>query len=95
MFMQTNGPTYQVPTGRRDGLVSNISLADDMPDVSDSIQLLTAKFLNKGLTEKDLVLLSGTLSLFLSLSSTNTHTNKQAHAYLSCRVGEISWLLKR
>lgn len=91
MFMQTNGPTYQVPTGRRDGLVSNISLADDMPDVSDSIQLLKAKFLNKGLTEKDLVLLSGTLSLFLSLSS----TNKQAHAYLSCRVGEISWLLKR
>ncbi|XP_047180361.1 peroxidase 43 isoform X1 [Vigna umbellata] len=54
-----NGPTYEVPTGRRDGLVSNVSLADDMPDVSDSIELLKTKFLNKGLTVKDLVLLSG------------------------------------
>ncbi|KAF3434955.1 hypothetical protein FNV43_RR22042 [Rhamnella rubrinervis] len=53
-----NGPSYEVPTGRRDGVVSNISLADDMPDISDSIQQLKAKFLNKGLTEKDLVLLS-------------------------------------
>ncbi|KAK7331680.1 hypothetical protein VNO80_28417 [Phaseolus coccineus] len=58
-IVMANGPTYQVPTGRRDGLVSNISLADDMPDVSDSIELLKTKFLNKGLTVKDLVLLSG------------------------------------
>ncbi|GLT77166.1 hypothetical protein SLA2020_487770 [Shorea laevis] len=54
-----NGPGFQVPTGRRDGRVSNISLAVDMPDVSDTIQQLKAKFLQKGLTEKDLVLLSG------------------------------------
>ncbi|XP_015943171.2 peroxidase 43 [Arachis duranensis] len=54
----TNGPTYQVPTGRRDGFVSNFSLADEMPQVTDSIQILKAKFLNKGLTHKDLVLLS-------------------------------------
>ncbi|KAK7328209.1 hypothetical protein VNO77_22311 [Canavalia gladiata] len=58
VFM-ANGPAYQVPTGRRDGLVSNVSLAGDMPDVSDSIQLLKAKFLKKGLSVKDLVLLSG------------------------------------
>ncbi|RDX62852.1 Peroxidase 43 [Mucuna pruriens] len=58
-IVMANGPSYQVPTGRRDGLVSNLSLADDMPDVSDSIQLLKTKFLNKGLTVKDLVLLSG------------------------------------
>ncbi|XP_061364592.1 peroxidase 43 [Gastrolobium bilobum] len=57
-IIMANGPGYQVPTGRRDGLVSDLSLARDMPDVSDSIQLLKAKFLNKGLTEKDLVLLS-------------------------------------
>ncbi|XP_020221464.1 peroxidase 43 [Cajanus cajan] len=58
-IVMANGPSYQVPTGRRDGLVSNVSLADDMPDVSDSIQLLKTKFMNKGLTVKDLVLLSG------------------------------------
>ncbi|CAI8591467.1 unnamed protein product [Vicia faba] len=52
------GPWYMVPTGRRDGFVSNKSLADDMPDVSDSIQQLKTKFRNKGLTDKDLVLLS-------------------------------------
>ncbi|XP_027339235.1 peroxidase 43 [Abrus precatorius] len=56
--VMANGPGYQVPTGRRDGLVSNVSFAGDMPDVSNSIQLLKVKFLNKGLTVKDLVLLS-------------------------------------
>ncbi|KAI4299051.1 hypothetical protein L6164_032547 [Bauhinia variegata] len=56
-IVMADGPSYEVPTGRRDGLVSNISLADNMPDVSDSIQQLKAKFLNRGLTEKDLVLL--------------------------------------
>lgn len=77
--MQANGPAYQVPTGRRDGLVSNLSLADDMPDVSDSIELLKTKFLNKGLSVKDLVLLSGTLSL------SHTHrTQTKAHTSLSC-----------
>ncbi|CAL0309525.1 unnamed protein product [Lupinus luteus] len=58
-IVMANGPMYQVPTGRRDGLVSNLTLANAMPDVSDSIGLLSAKFLNKGLTQKDLVLLSG------------------------------------
>ncbi|KAL5096394.1 hypothetical protein RYX36_000721 [Vicia faba] len=57
IFM-ANGPWYKVPTGRRDGFVSNRSLADDMPDVSDSIHQLKTKFMNKGLTDKDLVLLS-------------------------------------
>ncbi|KAH1122790.1 hypothetical protein J1N35_005950 [Gossypium stocksii] len=53
-----NGPSYEVPTGRRDGRVSDVSLAANMPDVSDSIRQLKAKFLQKGLSEKDLVLLS-------------------------------------
>lgn len=64
--LQANGPSYEVPTGRRDGVVSNISLADGMPDINDSTKKLKAKFLNKGLTEKDLVLLSGILSLCFS-----------------------------
>ncbi|XP_031248713.1 peroxidase 43-like [Pistacia vera] len=55
----SNGPSYQVPTGRRDGHVSNISLADEMPDISDSIHQLKTKFLQKGLSDKDLVLLTG------------------------------------
>ncbi|KAI3453558.1 hypothetical protein Pfo_010221 [Paulownia fortunei] len=52
------GPWYEAETGRRDGMVSNIRLADNLPDVGDSIQKLKAKFFEKGLTEKDLVLLS-------------------------------------
>ncbi|TYH18751.1 hypothetical protein E1A91_A05G293800v1 [Gossypium mustelinum] len=32
-----NGPSYEVPTGRRDGRVSDVSLAANMLDVSDSI----------------------------------------------------------
>ncbi|XP_060167809.1 peroxidase 43 [Lycium barbarum] len=53
-----NGPSYEVETGRRDGVISNLSLANDMPEVSDSIQILKAKFLQKGLNGKDLVVLS-------------------------------------
>ncbi|XAR53084.1 Peroxidase [Bertholletia excelsa] len=53
-----HGPAYDVPTGRRDGRASVVSAADDMPDVSDSIQQLKAKFLQKGLSAKDLVLLT-------------------------------------
>ncbi|CAI9103959.1 OLC1v1002558C1 [Oldenlandia corymbosa var. corymbosa] len=54
----SNGPSYEVETGRRDGLVSEVSLADDMPDVDDSIDVLKTKFRKKGLTDKDLVVLS-------------------------------------
>lgn len=46
-------------TGRRDGLVSNVELAGNMPEVGDNIQILKAKFFEKGLSEKDLVVLSG------------------------------------
>ncbi|KAI7730363.1 hypothetical protein M8C21_018574 [Ambrosia artemisiifolia] len=54
----SHGPVYQVETGRKDGLVSNIDLASRMPDVTDSIQLLKQKFIEKGLNDKDLVILS-------------------------------------
>ncbi|KAL6515466.1 hypothetical protein OROHE_018500 [Orobanche hederae] len=53
------GPIYKVETGRRDGRISNPLLAKDMPDVNDSIDTLKSKFRNKGLSEKELVLLSG------------------------------------
>nr|KJB19210.1 hypothetical protein B456_003G088700 [Gossypium raimondii] len=54
-----NGPFYDVPTGRRDGRVSKMSLAANLPDVDDSINVLKSKFKEKGLSDKDLVLLSG------------------------------------
>lgn len=63
--LEAGGPSYEVPTGRIDGVVSNLSLAGDMPDVSDSIQQLKAKFRRKGLSEKDLVTLSGMHSTVL------------------------------
>ncbi|KAF8405846.1 hypothetical protein HHK36_007923 [Tetracentron sinense] len=66
----TNGPVYQIPTGRRDGRISNISLAADMPDVTDSIQVLKAKFVQKGLSDKDLVLLSGLVKAAHSIGTT-------------------------
>ncbi|XP_073152366.1 peroxidase 43-like [Henckelia pumila] len=67
------GPSYEVETGRRDGMVSDTKMADNMPDVSDSIQKLKHKFLEKGLTEKDLVILSaahtiGTTACFFMTS---------------------------
>ncbi|KAL0357111.1 UNVERIFIED_CONTAM: Peroxidase 43 [Sesamum calycinum] len=52
------GPRYEVETGRRDGVVSDVRLADGMPDVADSIHKLRAKFSQKGLSDKDLVLLT-------------------------------------
>lgn len=67
VFEQSGGPSYQVETGRKDGLVSNINLADRMPDVKDSIQLLKQKFIEKGLNDKDLVVLSG--NVYLSIHS--------------------------
>ncbi|EOY16600.1 hypothetical protein QUC31_001117 [Theobroma cacao] len=53
------GPFYDVPTGRRDGRLSRMSLAENLPDVDDSIHVLKSKFRAKGLSDKDLVLLSG------------------------------------
>lgn len=55
----SQGPFYEVPTGRRDGRVSNISDAANMPQVHDPVAVLKAKFADKGLSEKDLVVLSG------------------------------------
>ncbi|KAK6938322.1 Exostosin, GT47 domain [Dillenia turbinata] len=69
----SHGPFYEVPTGRRDGLISNISHADGFPSVDDSIKLLVSKFVEKGLTDKELVVLAagahtiGTTACFFML----------------------------
>nr|ACM17578.1 peroxidase [Oryza meyeriana var. granulata] len=54
----TGGPSFDVPTGRRDGKSSNLRDADVLPDVKDSIEVLRSKFAANGLDDKDLVLLS-------------------------------------
>ncbi|KAL5667157.1 hypothetical protein ACJX0J_019378, partial [Zea mays] len=54
----TGGPSFDVPTGRLDGKVSNLRDADALPDVHDGIDALRSKFRANGLDEKDLVLLT-------------------------------------
>ncbi|XP_047306502.1 peroxidase 43-like [Impatiens glandulifera] len=63
LFLSKFGVRYDVPTGRRDGLVSNISLAGIMPEVDESIESIKSKFISKGFTAKELVILSGAHSI--------------------------------
>jgi peroxidase len=55
---QTGGPSFDVPTGRRDGLASNLRDADVLPDAADSISVLRSRFAAAGLDDRDLVLLT-------------------------------------
>ena len=58
-FLQ-GGPFWQVPTGRRDGVISNLVEArNQIPAPFDNFTTLQTKFANQGLDQKDLVLLSG------------------------------------
>lgn len=62
--MQTGGPEYQVPGGRRDG---NISLASEtftnLPGPSLVVAQLTQSFADKGLSQDEMVTLSGNFSV--------------------------------
>ncbi|KAE9456182.1 hypothetical protein C3L33_11919, partial [Rhododendron williamsianum] len=54
------GPFWRVPTGRRDGLISNATEAlNNIPAPTSNFSTLQTDFANKGLDLKDLVLLSG------------------------------------
>ncbi|KAG0463238.1 hypothetical protein HPP92_021714 [Vanilla planifolia] len=54
------GPTWQVETGRKDGLMANKSAAEsNIPAPTSGLSALTQKFRNVGLTQKDMVVLSG------------------------------------
>lgn len=60
--LQTGGPYWSVPLGRRDGTTASESAANEqIPGPSDSLQNITARFTSKGLNSKDVVVLSGTL----------------------------------
>lgn len=63
MLMQSGGARYEIPTGRRDGIVSEASNVN-LPTRSISVSNAIAAFANKGLNTTDVVLLLGT---YLSL----------------------------
>ncbi|CAI0439308.1 unnamed protein product [Linum tenue] len=55
-----NGPTWAVPTGRRDGTVSRAQDAlDNLPGPSDSVESQIQKFTDRNLSVQDLVTLTG------------------------------------
>ncbi|KAL4280057.1 hypothetical protein GQ457_03G011180 [Hibiscus cannabinus] len=54
------GPFWQVPTGRRDGVISNVTEANNnIPSPFNNFTTLLSLFNNQGLNTTDLVLLSG------------------------------------
>uniref|UniRef100_A0A5B7BAS9 Peroxidase n=1 Tax=Davidia involucrata TaxID=16924 RepID=A0A5B7BAS9_DAVIN len=55
----SNGPSWAVPTGRRDGRVSSSSEPSNLPSPLDSIAVQRQKFSAKGLDDHDLVTLVG------------------------------------
>ncbi|KAK9286660.1 hypothetical protein L1049_015060 [Liquidambar formosana] len=55
----TGGPSWQVPTGRRDGRISLESDTANLPGFGDSIEMQKQKFSDKGLNTQDLVTLVG------------------------------------
>ncbi|XP_022144860.1 peroxidase 25-like [Momordica charantia] len=55
----SGGPSWSVPTGRRDGRVSISSQAEDLPSPFEPIDVHIQKFAEKGLDEEDLVTLVG------------------------------------
>ncbi|CAA6658810.1 unnamed protein product [Spirodela intermedia] len=58
----TGGPSWGVPTGRRDGTVSSASDVD-LPSFTDSVDSQKLQFSQRGLTTKDLVTLVGAHTL--------------------------------
>lgn len=55
----SDGPRWEVPTGRRDGRISSSSQASNLPSPLDSIAVQRKKFTDKGLNDHDLVTLVG------------------------------------
>lgn len=63
----TGGPFWRVPTGRRDGRISNATEAlNNIPPPSSNLSSLQTFFSSKGLDLKDLVVLSGAHTIGVS-----------------------------
>ncbi|KAL5697428.1 peroxidase [Ranunculus cassubicifolius] len=70
----TGGPSWNVPTGRRDGNVSSfIEALTNIPRPTSNFTTLLSEWINKGLTLKDLVLLSGAHTIGVAHCSTITN----------------------
>ncbi|CAK7334153.1 unnamed protein product [Dovyalis caffra] len=66
-IVATGGPSWRVPTGRRDGLISKFSEAmSNIPPPSSNFTSLQTVFSNQGLDLKDLVVLSGAHTIGLA-----------------------------
>ncbi|CAL1393862.1 unnamed protein product [Linum trigynum] len=73
-IVATGGPSWKVPTGRRDGLISRSSEAlNNLPPPFGNITTLRTMFANKGLDLTDLVLLSGAHTIGLAHCSSFTN----------------------
>lgn len=60
--MQAGGPTYKVELGRRDGRISTIaSVQHKLPHPEFNLNELENMFSSHGLTQTDMVALSGNL----------------------------------
>lgn len=58
--VQSGGPRWRVPLGRRDGTTANLTGADNnLPSPRDNLTTLQQKFAAVGLDVTDLVALSG------------------------------------
>ncbi|KAL5562929.1 hypothetical protein UlMin_032676 [Ulmus minor] len=55
----SNGASWAVPTGRRDGRISLVSEVSSLPGFTDSVDVQKQKFAAKGLNAQDLVTLVG------------------------------------
>ncbi|XP_047342522.1 peroxidase 3 [Impatiens glandulifera] len=69
----TGGPSWKVPTGRRDGSISNAAeVMLDIPSFFDNLTTLRADFNRRGLDDKDLVVLSGAHTIGIAHCSSFT-----------------------
>jgi len=69
--MQVGGPSWTVKLGRRDSTKASKSLANtDLPLFTDDLTTLISRFDKKNLTPKDMVALSGKISLLVHLFQT-------------------------
>lgn len=62
--MQVGGPSWTVKLGRRDSTTASQEQAfADLPKFTDSLDVLIQSFRNKGLSARDMVVLSGKTDL--------------------------------
>lgn len=69
LFWQAGGPTYKVELGRRDGLISMASRVEgNIPPPTFDLDQLNTLFFSKGLSQIDMIALSGKFEINIVLS---------------------------